>query len=65
MENCEKEIEQLEARIAEVEQKLATPEGAADLSLCMEHGKMKEQMDQLVEKWEQASSELEELKTNS
>lgn len=65
VENCEKEIEQLEARIAEVEQKLATPEGAADLSLCMEHGKMKEQMDQLVEKWEQASSELEELKTNS
>jgi ATP-binding cassette subfamily F protein 3 len=59
--DCEAEIERLEAEVAALEAKMATPEGAADLSLYEQHGQLKKQLDGVVEQWEAASMELEEL----
>ena len=60
--DCEARIEKLEVDIAAVEEKLATPEGAADMKLYEEHASLKADMDAVVEEWEQASLELDELK---
>lgn len=62
---CESEIENLEAQIAELEAQMATPEGAADMQLYEKHGALKKQLDETVERWETASLELEEAKTNN
>jgi ATP-binding cassette subfamily F protein 3 len=59
--DCEAEIERLETEVAALEAKMATPEGAADLSLYEQHGQLKKQLDGVVEQWEAASMELEEL----
>ena len=58
--DCEAEINQTEAAIAILEQKLATPEGAPDMSLYDRHRKLKEQLDRVMDEWEAASLELEE-----
>ena len=58
--DCEAEINQTEAAIAILEQKLATPEGASDMSLYDRHRKLKEQLDRMMDEWEAASLELEE-----
>ena len=58
--DCEAEINQTEAAIAILEQKLATPEGAPDMSLYDQHRKLKEQLDRVMDEWEAASLELEE-----
>lgn len=58
--DCEKRIEDLEATIAGVETQMATPEGAADMSLYARHQELKKEMDKAVEEWEEASMELEE-----
>ena len=60
--DCEKEIEQTEAAIAILEQKMTTPEGAADVSLYEQHGKLKAQLDKAMEEWETASTEWESMK---
>ncbi len=60
--DCEKEIEQTEAAIAILEQKMTTPEGAADVSLYEQHGKLKAQLDKTMEEWETASTEWESMK---
>ncbi len=60
--DCEAEIEQTEAAIAILEQQMATPEGAADMSLYERHQKLKQQLDRVVEQWEEAVMELEEHK---
>ncbi len=60
--DCEAGIEQTEAAIAILEAQMATPEGAADMSLFERHQKLKQQLDRLVEEWEEASLELEEAK---
>ena len=44
---------------------MATPEGASDTSLYEKHGKLKSQLDQIMNEWEGASEELEELKQNA
>ncbi|MCD8166189.1 MAG: ABC-F family ATP-binding cassette domain-containing protein [Bacteroides sp.] len=62
---CEKQIEELEERIAGVEAEMATPEGAADLSLYEKHQALKKELDQVVEEWESVSLELEELSLNN
>ena len=56
---CEEEINELEASIQMLEDKLATPEGAADTTLYEKHGNLKKQLDQAVEQWETLSLELE------
>ena len=45
-----------------VEEKMATPEGASDMTLYEQHQKLKQQLDRTVEEWEKVSIELEELK---
>ena len=60
--DCEAEIERTEATISQIEQRLATPEGASDVSLYEQHQKLKEELDRIMEAWEAASMELEEIK---
>lgn len=60
--DCEAEIEQSESAIAILEAKMATPEGASDMSLYEQHQKLKNQLDRVMEEWDEASSELEEAK---
>ena len=60
--DCEAEIEQTEAAIAIVESKMATPEGASDMSLYEQHQKLKQQLDRVMDEWEAASTELDEAK---
>ena len=55
------EIAGLEKRIAEVEEKLATPDGAADTSLYELHGQLKKQLDDVMWKWSEASEVLDKL----
>ena len=56
--DCEAEIEQTESAIAILEVKMATPEGAADMSLYEQHQKLKAQLDRVMEEWDEATSEL-------
>ncbi|MBR5802927.1 MAG: ABC-F family ATP-binding cassette domain-containing protein [Bacteroidaceae bacterium] len=58
--DCEARIEGLEADIASLEELMATPEGASDMSLYEKHTNLKKQLDTVVEEWETASIELEE-----
>ncbi|WP_418698103.1 ABC-F family ATP-binding cassette domain-containing protein [Bacteroides sp.] len=60
--DCEAEIEQTESAIAILEAKMATPEGASDMSLYEQHQKLKSQLDQVMEEWDTTSMELEEFK---
>ena len=60
--DCEAEIEQTEAAIAILEARMATPEGASDMSLYEQHQKLKAQLDDVMEEWDAASSELEEAR---
>ena len=59
--DCEETIEQMEAAIAILEEKMATPEGAANMALYEQHQKLKQQLDRTVEEWEKVSMELEEV----
>ena len=58
--DCEQKIEKIEAQIGEVETKMATPDGASDMTLYEQHQKLKKELDQVVEEWETVSMELEE-----
>ena len=58
--DCEARIEKLEADIAALEEQMATPEGAADMTLYEKHTALKKQLDAVVEEWETTSMELEE-----
>lgn len=60
--DCEEEIEQTESAIAILEAKMATQEGASDMSLYDQHQKLKAQLDRVIEEWDAASVELEEAK---
>ncbi len=60
--DCEAEIEQTEAAISILEEKMATPEGASDMTLYEQHQKLKAQLDRVMEEWDSASYELEEMK---
>ena len=59
--DIESEIAGLEKRIAEVEEKLTTPDGAADTSLYELHGQLKKQLDDVMWKWSEASEVLDKL----
>ena len=60
--DCEAEIEQTESAIAIIEAKMATPEGASDMTLYEQHTRLKKQLDSVMEEWETASTELEAAK---
>jgi len=55
---AEAEVAQLEAALHLVEDKLATPEGAADLSLYERHSRLKAQLEEAEARWLEASEEL-------
>ena len=59
--DAELEIDRIESLIAEVEDKLATPEGATSLPLFEQHASLKKQLDKVVEEWELAMEEMEQL----
>lgn len=61
VEECEKKIEKLEDGIKQLEERMATPDGASDTTLYEEHARMKKELDTVVEEWEKASMEWEEL----
>jgi ATP-binding cassette subfamily F protein 3 len=61
MKDAELEIERIESLIAEVEDKLATPEGATSMPLFEQHASLKKQLDKVVEEWELAMEEMEQL----
>lgn len=58
---CEQRIEKLEKDIADAETMMATPEGAADMKLISHYAELKKQLDAVVEEWETASIELDEI----
>ena len=60
--DCESRIEKLEEEIAEIEMQMTTPAGASDMSLYEKHQNKKKEIDKVVEEWENASLELDELK---
>ena len=63
VEQCEARIGELEAAVKMLEDQLATPEGAADVSIYERHGAVKKQLDEAVNAWEEASLELEEAQS--
>ena len=60
--DCEAEIEQTEAAISILEDKMATPEGASDMAHYEQHQKLKAQLDSVMEEWDAVSCELEEAR---
>lgn len=63
--DCEARIEQIEAEIAALEEKMTTPEGASDMALYEQHAGKKKELDAAVNEWEAASMELDELKNQT
>lgn len=61
VQQCEEQIGELEAAVKMLEDKMATAEGAADMSLYERHAALKKQLDAVVEEWENASIALEEV----
>ena len=59
--DCEAAIEKMEKRLAELDTLLSTPEGAADMKLVGEYAEVKKRLDAEVERWEDASLQLEEI----
>ncbi len=57
----EKKIEQMEARLKELDSILCTPENASNMELITEYTSTKKVLDEEVEKWERLSEELETL----
>lgn len=57
----EKQINDLEAAIHLIEDRMSTPEGAEDLTLVNKHGKLSKQLETAMQEWENWSQELEGL----
>lgn len=61
IEAIEKEIAEIEYAIDIIEQKLATPEGAADVQLYEQHSTLRNNLDNAMTHWEEANEQLEIL----
>ena len=59
---CEKKIAKMEQRLKELDNLLCDPKNASDMTLVTEYTDIKRQLDEEVERWEQLSEELEELR---
>ena len=57
----EKRMDQISNKIAGIEEKLATPDGASNVELYTEHGDLKKQLSDEEETWTMLNMELEEL----
>jgi len=62
VEESERKINEMERRLKELDTLLMKPENAADMVLVTEYTETKQRLDEEVERWEQRSEELEELK---
>ncbi len=60
VQQCEEQIGELEAAVKMLEDRMATAEGASDMTLYERHAALKKQLDAVVEEWENASIALEE-----
>lgn len=60
----EKKIEKLETRLKELDEILCQPENASDMTLITEYTSTKKALDEEVEKWEEESIRIEELKND-
>ena len=58
----ERKIEQMEKRLKELDEILCKPENASDMTIITEYTSTKRALDEEVERWEEASMELEEVK---
>lgn len=61
---AEEVIEKKEAEISEIESRLATAEGAADTALFERHGLLTKELQSDMAKWEELTTELENISTN-
>lgn len=61
IEEIEQTIENKEAEIAEIEEKLATPDGASDAALFELHGKLTGELKEDMNRWEDLTVELDGL----
>jgi ATP-binding cassette subfamily F protein 3 len=55
---CEKKIEQLEAKIREMEEILLTPEGASNVDLLWKHAEWQKRLSETMEKWIELSEQV-------
>ncbi len=60
VEQCEAEVTRLETEKADIEAKLATPEGAADTALFTQYADIQQRLSQAEAEWEKAMEALEE-----
>ena len=58
----ERKIEKMEARLKELDDILCQPENASDMTLITEYTSTKKALDEEVERWEEYSMQLEELR---
>ena len=61
----ERKIEQMEKRLKELDEILCQPEKASDMTIITEYTSTKRSLDEEVERWEEASTKLEELVSGS
>ena len=60
--DAEKQIEKIETEISGLEAKMATPEGASDVSLYTLHGALKQKLSAEMDRWTELTIELDEIK---
>ncbi|MDP4270847.1 MAG: ABC-F family ATP-binding cassette domain-containing protein [Bacteroidota bacterium] len=60
--DAEKQIEKIETEISALEEKMATPEGASDVSLYTQHGALKQKLSAEMDRWTELTMELDEIK---
>ena len=58
VEECERKIASMEARLKELDELLCDPKNASDMTLVSEYTDTKRQLDEEVERWEKVSEEL-------
>lgn len=63
MADCEENVERIQKDISSLEEVMATPEGASDMSLYEQHQKMKKQLDEAYEGWETTMIELDSIRS--
>lgn len=63
--DTEQHLAKLDTEISAIEARLATPEGMADIDLCMKHGTLKKDAEALTELWVEQTDILEKMQKRS
>ena len=61
--DCEENVERIQKQISSIEEEMATPKGASDMSLYEQHQKIKKQLDEAYEEWENSMIELDSIRS--